>query len=110
MLPRKSCSMFELLRRRGLVSNGAADVQHRGLVFSPRGQFEAWDTGSMHNTHPLYVRPVTDAERHALEDRLRSPDAFVLRRAQIVLASAAGERVGQIAPRVGFSGQAVRDV
>jgi len=64
----------------------------------------------MHNTHPLYVRPVTDAERHAWEDRLRSPEAFVLRRAQIVLASAAGERVGQIAPRVGFSGQAVRDV
>ena len=64
----------------------------------------------MHNTQPLYVRPVTDAERHALEDSLRSPDAFVLRRAQIVLASAAGERVGQIAPRVGFSGQAVRDV
>ena len=64
----------------------------------------------MHNTRPLYVRPVTDAERRALEDSLRSPDAFVLRRAQIVLASAAGERVGQIAPRVGFSGQAVRDV
>jgi transposase len=64
----------------------------------------------MHNTHPLYVRPVTDAERCALEGSLRSPDAFVLRRAQIVLASAAGERVGQIAPRVGFSGQAVRNV
>src|SRR5919199_1052496 len=64
----------------------------------------------MHNTRPLYVRPLTDAERRSLEDSLRSPDAFVLRRAQIVLASAAGERVGQIAPRVGFSGQAVRDV
>ena len=64
----------------------------------------------MHNTRPLFVRPLTDAERHALEDSLRSPDAFVLRRAQIVLASAAGERSGQIAPRVGFSGQAVRDV
>lgn len=64
----------------------------------------------MHNTRPLYVRPLTDAERRALEDSLRSSDAFVLRRAQIVLASAAGERVGQIAPRVGFSGQAVRAV
>jgi len=64
----------------------------------------------MHNTHPLYVRPITDAERRALEDSLRSPEAFVLRRAQVVLASAAGERSGQIAPRVGFSGQAVRDV
>jgi transposase len=59
---------------------------------------------------PLFVRPPTDAERQALEDSLRSPDAFVLRRAQIILASAQGEQGGVIAPRVGFSGQAVRDV
>src|SRR2546430_3620618 len=59
---------------------------------------------------PLFVRRPTDAERQALEDGLRSPDAFVLRRAQILLASAQGEQVGVIAPRVGFSGQAVRDV
>jgi transposase len=59
---------------------------------------------------PLFVRPPTDAERQVLEDGLRSPDAFVLRRAQIILASAQGEPVGVIAPRVGFSGQAVRDV
>jgi hypothetical protein len=36
------------------------------------------------------VRPLTDAERETLEANLRSPDAFVLRRAQIVLASAGG--------------------
>ena len=59
---------------------------------------------------PLFVRPPTDAERQVLEDGLRSPDAFVLRRAHIILASAQGEPVGVIAPRVGFSGQAVRDV
>src|SRR5919109_2696268 len=59
---------------------------------------------------PLFVRPPTDAERQALEDGLRSPDAFVVRRAQIILASAQGEPVGVIAPRVGFSGQAVRNV
>jgi transposase len=58
----------------------------------------------------LFVRPPTDAERQALEAALRSPDAFVLRRAQIVLASAQGEGVGAIAPRVGFTGQAVRQV
>src|SRR5207248_4806527 len=56
------------------------------------------------------VRPPTDAERQALEDGLRSSDAFVLRRAQIILSSAQGDQVGAIAPRVGFSGQAVRDV
>src|SRR5919197_6429076 len=59
---------------------------------------------------PLFVRPPTDAERQALEDGLRSSDAFVLRRAQIILASAQGESGGVIAPRVGFSGQAVRAV
>jgi transposase len=59
---------------------------------------------------PLFVRPPTDAERQVLEDSLRSSDAFVLRRAQIILASAQGQPVGVIAPRVGFSGQAVRDV
>ena len=64
----------------------------------------------MKTTKPLFVRPLMDSERQTLEGSLRSPDAFVLRRAQIVLASAAGERSGQIAPRVGFTPQAVRDV
>src|ERR687886_2789411 len=64
----------------------------------------------MSRTRPLSVRPLTDVERQVLQDSLRSPDAFVLRRAQIVLASAAGERSGQIAPRVGFTTQGVRDV
>jgi transposase len=59
---------------------------------------------------PLFVHPPTDAERQALEDNLRSSDAFVLRRAQIILASARGETAGAIAPRVGFSDQAVRNV
>src|SRR5436305_3661707 len=62
------------------------------------------------STKPLYVRALTDAEREALEAALRSSDAFVLRRAQIRLASARREPVSSIAPRVGFSGQAVRQV
>src|ERR671914_722469 len=41
---------------------------------------------------PLLVRPLTDAERQALEAGLRSPAAFTLRRAQILLASSRGER------------------
>ena len=58
----------------------------------------------------MFVRPLTDAERQVVEDSLRAPDAFVLRRAQIILASARGETAGAIAPRVGFSGQAVREI
>ena len=61
-------------------------------------------------TSPLFVRPLTDVERQVLQDNLRASDAFVLRRAHIVVASAAGERSGQIAPRVGFTTQGVRDV
>jgi hypothetical protein len=62
------------------------------------------------STIPLHVRALTDAERQALEAALRSSDAFVLRRAQILLARARGEGVGSIGPLVGFSRQAVRQV
>src|SRR5215207_963188 len=39
---------------------------------------------------PIFVRPLTDAERESLEAGLRSPDAFTLRRCQILLASERG--------------------
>jgi transposase len=64
----------------------------------------------MSTTQPLFVRPLTEAEGAALEEAVHSSDAFVLRRAQIIRASAQGDRVSVIAPRVGFSGQAVRGV
>ncbi len=40
---------------------------------------------------PIFMRPLSDAERQALEAGLRSPDAFVLRRCQILRASSRGE-------------------
>ncbi len=46
---------------------------------------------------PLYVRELTAQERCAVEAALRSSDAFTRRRAQILLASAAGKRASQIA-------------
>ena len=46
---------------------------------------------------PIFVRTLTDDERQALEKGLRSNDAFVLRRCQILLASARGERAPRIA-------------
>ena len=58
---------------------------------------------------PLFVRPVTDAERETLTAGLRSPDAFTLRRCQIVLASSRGERAGHIARHLGCSEQGVRN-
>ncbi len=59
---------------------------------------------------PLCVRPFRDAERQTLEAGLRSPDAFVLRRCQILLASARGERPTSIARSLGCSAQTVRNV
>jgi transposase len=59
---------------------------------------------------PIFVRPLTDAERARLEAGLRSADAFVLRRCQILLASARRERPPAIATAVGCDDQTVRTV
>src|SRR5439155_25318603 len=58
---------------------------------------------------PVYVRPVTDAERAQLAAGLRSSDAFVHRRSQILLASARGEQAPQIAHHLGCDAQTVRN-
>ena len=58
---------------------------------------------------PLFIRPLTDAERHALRQGLRSQDAFTLRRCQVFLHSAAGLTPAEVAAAVGLSAQAVRD-
>jgi hypothetical protein len=46
---------------------------------------------------PIYLRTLTEEERRAVREGLRSRDAFVLRRCQIVLASSSGKRASQIA-------------
>lgn len=58
---------------------------------------------------PLFVRDLSAAERDALRHGLRSADAFALRRSQILLASAAGQRPSQIAAALGCATQTVRD-
>lgn len=58
---------------------------------------------------PLFVRPLSEAERTAIREGLRSPDAFTLRRCQILLQSDQGCRPSQIAAALGCSSQAVRD-
>jgi transposase len=58
---------------------------------------------------PIFIRPLTDDERQALERGLRSSDAFVLRRCQMLLASARGERAPQIAHELGCDDQTVLD-
>jgi len=59
--------------------------------------------------HPVFVRPLTDAERAQLAAGLRSSDAFVLRRSQILLASARGESAPQIERQLGCDDQTVRN-
>jgi transposase len=58
---------------------------------------------------PKFVRPLEDAERAAVAAGLRASDAFTLRRCQIVLASARGERAPAIARQLGCDDQTVRN-
>ena len=58
---------------------------------------------------PIFVRQLSDAERQALEAGLRSPDAFVLRRCQILLASSRGETSYTIARSLGCHDQTARN-
>jgi len=58
---------------------------------------------------PKFVRPLADAERAAVAAGLRSSDAFALRRCQVVLASARGERAPRIAEQLGCDDQTVLD-
>ncbi len=58
---------------------------------------------------PLFVRPLSDAERESLEAGLRSPDAFTLRRCQILLASNRGKNAYQIAHELGCNPQTARN-
>jgi transposase len=58
---------------------------------------------------PLLVRPLTDTERAALTTGLHSSSAFILRRCQILLASARHEHVPAIAHALGCNTQTVRN-
>ncbi len=59
---------------------------------------------------PIFIRPLTENERGQIQAGLRSKDAFVLRRCQIVLASERGERAGAIAKQLGCHKQTVLNV
>ena len=58
---------------------------------------------------PIFVRELSKKEREALKVGLRSSDAFVLRRCQILLASSKGERPPRIAENLRCGSQTVRN-
>ena len=58
---------------------------------------------------PIFLRELSRKERQALEAGLRSKDAFVLRRSQILLASARGQSPPKIAASLGCGSQTVRN-
>jgi transposase len=58
---------------------------------------------------PLLVRPLTDAEREAVELGLRSSNAYTLRRSQIIAASACGEHIPRIARSLSCNEQTARN-
>ena len=59
---------------------------------------------------PLFIRPLTENERGQIQAGLRSKDAFVLRRSQVLLASERGERAAAIAKQLGCHKQTVLNV
>ena len=58
---------------------------------------------------PMFVRSLTIDERKQLESGLRSRSSFTVRRCQILLASARGQRVSTIARHLGCATQTVRN-
>ena len=61
------------------------------------------------NTARMFVRSLTAEERQALEKGRKSADAFTVRRAQVLLASADGLGPAAIGRVVGCTAQAVRN-
>jgi transposase len=58
---------------------------------------------------PIFVRTLSEEEHQTLKRGLRSSDSFVLRRCQILLASARGEHPPRIAENLGCGSQTVRN-
>jgi len=58
---------------------------------------------------PVFVRELSEKERERLEAGLRSKDAFVMRRCQILLASARGKSPPKIAESLGCASQTARN-
>ena len=58
---------------------------------------------------PIFVRELLPAEHEALTNGLRSSDSFTMRRCQILLASAAGQRAPEIARNLHCNDQTVRN-
>lgn len=58
---------------------------------------------------PIFTRTLSEEEREALKCGLRSSDAFVLRRCQILLASSRGQRPPRIAENLRCGQQTVRN-
>jgi competence protein ComEC len=58
---------------------------------------------------PIFVRDLTEEERQRLTNELRSSRRFTVRRSQIILSSARGERAPRIAEFLGCNDQTVRN-
>ncbi len=59
---------------------------------------------------PIFIRPLTEDEQRQIQAGCHARDAFGLRRCQILLASARGERAPAIAHHLGCDDQTVRNV
>jgi single stranded DNA-binding protein len=83
-----------------IVSRGCVILVHFQAACSRPGRLSIMSA-------PVHVRPLSDAEREAAKAGLRSPDAFTLRRCQILLASATGQSASAVAATLGCHVQTV---
>jgi transposase len=60
--------------------------------------------------NPIFIRSLTEDEQRQIHAGLRSSNAFVLRRCQILVASQRGQRAPEIAEQLGCNDQTVRNV
>jgi len=58
---------------------------------------------------PIFVRELSAEERQTIQEGLRSSESFTLRRCQILLASAAGQRAIEIARNLHCDDQTIRN-
>ncbi len=58
---------------------------------------------------PIFVRSLSEKERETLQEGLRSKDAFVMRRCQVLLASSRGQSPPKIARSLGCGSQTARN-
>src|SRR4051812_40262988 len=98
------------LARRTLPDGASANMAHdAATLVHLQNRFQVMSYSGDHETSHLCPYTFEKGAQGSAQEGLRSKDAFVLRRCQILLASARGEIAPQIAENLGRASQTVPD-